>query len=150
MRWRVFAWIRKRWKFIDAFDMERDANELVRSYQDAGYKAFTTNKQQMNRNPRRKTISTTDDVAKANRLYKRFTGKNPPAARKIQIPSFTKAGVVFGTLFGVGYISERDGKPYQHTFRTKSRPLLIASSDGKSVLIVGGRFAFTERGIVDR
>jgi len=31
-----------------------------------------------------------------------------------------------------------------------SRPLLVASPDGKCLMLLGGRFKFTDRGIVDR
>lgn len=61
-------------------------------------------------------------------------------------------GLVVGELDGVLYSTTRDGKreKYIHRFRRKSRPLLAASHDGKTLRIVGGRFEFTEAGIEDR
>lgn len=90
------------------------------------------------------------EIAKAKKLFREFTGDEPANVVKLNVPQI-KAGLAFGQLIQVGYKSARDGKLYRHTFRAnKSRPLLIASSDGKSLLIVGGRYAFTNRGIEDR
>jgi len=63
-----------------------------------------------------------------------------------------KTGLVVGDLDGVLYTTVRDGKTehYQHDFKKGSRPLLAASSDGKSLHILGGEYEFTERGIEDR
>lgn len=91
------------------------------------------------------------EIQKAAKLFEDFTGRAPDGVQKINLPEMPKAGLVFGQLIRVGYRSARDGLLYEHTFRKlKSRPLLIASSDGKTVLIVGGRYAFTDRGIEDR
>ncbi len=86
----------------------------------------------------------------ASRRYRGFTGRAPGALTKIPAPEPFKIGVAFGTLVEVVYQSERDGQLYRHTFRKSSRPLVVASHDGKQVQIVGGRFAFTDRGIVDK
>lgn len=89
------------------------------------------------------------DIAAAKKLYRDFTGHDSASMRQVRIPSLPKAGLVFGQLVQVGYRSARDGQLYRHTFSAKSRPLLIASSDGKQVLIFGGGFTFTDRGIED-
>lgn len=102
-------------------------------------------------NPARETLNhSTKEIGAALRRYKGFTGRKPGPLVKLRIPAPFKIGVAFGTLVEVVYISERDGLHYRHTFRPKSRPLVVASSDGKQVQIVGGRFAFTDRGIVDK
>lgn len=91
------------------------------------------------------------EIEQAAKLYEDFTGRAPESVEKIPLPKMPRAGLVFGQLIRVGYRSARDGLLYEHTFRTlKSRPLLIASSDGKTVLIAGGRYAFTDRGIEDK
>lgn len=91
------------------------------------------------------------DIERAQRLFKDFTGHDSHTVKRVMLKPLPKAGLVFGQLIEVGYRSARDGALYKHTFRSnRSRPLLIASSDGKQVLIVGGRFAFTDRGIVDK
>ncbi len=63
-----------------------------------------------------------------------------------------KTGLVIGELDGVLYSTVRDGKKekYIHEFKRKSRPLLIASSDGDSLHIVGGQYEFTNAGIEDK
>jgi len=57
-----------------------------------------------------------------------------------------------GTCDGVLYTTMRDGvkESYIHKFRKKSRPLLVSSHDGKQIMILGGGYSFTERGIVDK
>jgi len=61
--------------------------------------------------------------------------------------------VVFrvGTVDGILYTTVRDGntEKYIHEFKKKSRPHLAVSHDGKQLFILGGGYAFTERGIVD-
>jgi len=70
---------------------------------------------------------------------------------RVKIPT-PRAGLVVGNLDGVLYTTVRDGQTekYVHKFRRKSRPLLVAGSDGRSLHVVGDRFEFTDRGIVDQ
>jgi hypothetical protein len=67
----------------------------------------------------------------------------------IRVP---RAGLVVGDLDGVLYTTVRDGQTekYVHKFRRKSKPVLVAGSDGRSLHVVGGAFEFTDRGIVDQ
>ena len=55
-------------------------------------------------------------------------------------------------LVGVLYTTVRDGKEekYIHQFKAKDKPLLCVTPDGTQILLVGGAYDFTERGIVDR
>jgi hypothetical protein len=57
-----------------------------------------------------------------------------------------------GNILALEYETVRDGEyeKYRHAFRSKSRPLLAATFDGKQLVIVGGQYLFTERGIVDK
>lgn len=100
------------------------------------------------RNPLR---ATTGQVRQARNLYKDFRGDDPQGLKKVRLPT-PKTGVVIGELDGVLYTTVRDGKTekYIHNFRKNSRPLLIAAHDGTSLHIVGGKYAFESRGIVDR
>ena len=105
-------------------------------------------------NPRkrpRKNPSVRDGLAQASERLQNFSGHKPTEVMRIQERN-TKTGLVIGTLDGLLYTTVRDNKTegYIHRFRRKSRPLLAASSDGKSLKIVGGRFEFTEAGIEDR
>lgn len=90
-------------------------------------------------------------VEQAAQKFRDFTGMEPGKILKVRqlVP---KTGLVIGKLDGVLYTTIRDGKRerYKHAFRDKSRPLLSVSSDGSQLIIVGGRYEFTEAGIEDR
>ena len=60
--------------------------------------------------------------------------------------------LVVGTCDGVLYTTVRDGRKekYIHKFKADDAPLLVVSPDGRQLMLIGGRFRFTERGIVDR
>lgn len=90
------------------------------------------------------------DVDNAIKGYSEFTGMEPGA---VTTAPAQPQGVAFlvGSLDAVCYTTVRDGvtEKYIHRFRKASRPLLASSHDGKSLLILGGGYRFTERGIVD-
>lgn len=89
-------------------------------------------------------------VKRAAKLLTDFSGHAP--SEIVRFPTNDiKEGLVVGSLDGVPYTTIRDGKTehYIHEFKKHARPLLIASSDGRKLGIVGGRFQFTEAGIVD-
>lgn len=90
------------------------------------------------------------NLARAQKLYRDFTGAQGTEVVKMELPKNPREGLVFGELLVIGYRSMRDGKPYAHEFRKSSRPLLVASHDGKQIVIVGGRYIFTDRGIEDK
>ena len=83
-------------------------------------------------------------------MFKDFRGELPGYMDKVRLPR-PKVGLAIGELDGVLYTTVRDGKTekYIHKFKRKSRPLLVSASDGSSLHIVGGKYEFTERGIVD-
>lgn len=91
------------------------------------------------------------EIARAGRLLKNFSGHEPSEILTVDDKNFS-TGLAVGPLLGLAYETVRDGEklPYFHEFRKSSRPLLAASSDGKQLRIVGGRFQFTEAGITDR
>lgn len=97
--------------------------------------------------PLRQSRATLD---KAIRGFSGFTGMDAGAVTTVpQQP----AGVAFliGTLDAVCYTTVRDGKreSYIHRFKKAARPLLASSHDGQQILILGGGYRFTDRGIVD-
>jgi hypothetical protein len=59
--------------------------------------------------------------------------------------------MLIGEVEQIAYNTVRDGKKerYLHKFKASARPLLAASHDGKTLLIIEGDFEFTERGITD-
>ncbi len=96
--------------------------------------------------------ATASEVEKAGALYERFSGHKPESVGKISLDNMPKVGIVIGTLDGVMYTTIRDGveERYIHKFSRRSKPLFVVSPDGKQILVIGGEYDFTERGIVDR
>lgn len=93
---------------------------------------------------------TSRDMRKAVRLYTDFTGEDPKYIDEwtVTVPSHAlKVGMVTGIL----YKAQMDGKTqeFMHEFTGASRPILAASADGRSLLLLGGDYKFTEHGIVD-
>lgn len=90
-------------------------------------------------------------MQEAMQRYEEFSGHRAEQGEKVRI-KVPRAGLVVGELDGVLYTTVRDGETekYVHKFRRKSKPLLVAGSDGRSLHVVGGDYEFTDRGIVDR
>jgi hypothetical protein len=91
------------------------------------------------------------DVDRAADLYERFTGHDPRELGTVSVPELPRVAAVVGECDGVLYTTVRDGKTerYIHEFAARDRPLLCVSPDGRQILLVGGRYRFTEAGIVD-
>lgn len=94
--------------------------------------------------------SSAAELLSAAALYKEFTGMDPESISSVNV-ELPKAVLVIGECDGVLYTAVRDGveESYIHKFRKRSRPLLCVSADGKKLVILGGDYQFTERGIVD-
>ena len=84
-------------------------------------------------------------------LYERFTGHDAEPAGTVTVPALPSVVAVIGPCDFVGYTTVRDGvtEKYIHKFKAADKPLLCVSPDGRQILLVGGNFVFTERGIVD-
>lgn len=105
----------------------------------------------LKRNPSRRKSKNT--LKKAAKLIQDFSGHKAKVLGSVPAPKIPKTAIAIGELLGVAYRTKRDGvvENYFHKFnRRKSRPLLVVSPDGKQLIIVGGQYNFTERGIVDR
>lgn len=91
------------------------------------------------------------EVNEARERYEEFTGHVASHGERVKLPA-PRAGLVIGDLDGVLYTTVRDGQreKYVHRFRQKSKPYLVAGSDGRSLHVLGGDYEFTERGIVDK
>lgn len=91
-------------------------------------------------------------VRQAADLYERFSGHEAESIGRIKAPPMPKVGVAIGELDAVLYTTMRDGKveKYIHKFNAKDKPLLVVSPNGKQILVIGGYYTFTERGIVDK
>lgn len=84
-------------------------------------------------------------------LFQKFTGHNGEIF-SISAPEVPEVMLVVGECDGIMYTTVRDGKTekYLHQFKKTSRPLLLASHDGKMLYLLGGAYDFTDSGIVDR
>lgn len=100
---------------------------------------------------RHNPANATRQIQQAADLFEDFRGEAPHRLTKVKLPN-PKSGLVIGELDGVLYTTTHDGKDesYLHEFKPNSRPLLVSSSDGTSLHIIGGRYGMTDRGIVDK
>lgn len=83
-------------------------------------------------------------------MFADFRGHDADRMQRVKLAN-PKTGLVIGEMDGVLYTAVRDGQEekYIHEFKSKNRPLLVASHDGSSLHIVGGKYEFTDRGIED-
>lgn len=89
-------------------------------------------------------------LSAALRRYEEFTGHRGDSYQEITV-DLPRAALTVGECDGILYTTVRDGEKehYIHRFKKSARPLLAASHNGKQLLLIGGNFEFTERGIVD-
>lgn len=92
------------------------------------------------------------DIRRAARRYTAFTKQRAVKTGTVHVPPLPHAVVAIGYVDAVSYETLREGKlqRFRHAFAKHARPLLCASPDGRRLLMLGGAFRFTERGIVDR
>jgi hypothetical protein len=92
-----------------------------------------------------------NDLERAADLYERFTGHDVSQGQRVQVPELPRVAAVIGECDGVLYTTVRDGQTekYIHKFRKADKPLLCVAPDGRQIQLVGGRYRFTEAGIVD-
>jgi len=95
---------------------------------------------------------TRTEIQKAASRYERFTGHDAENVGHIEIPPLPKVAASIGECDGIMYTTIRDGREerYIHEFKGDAKPLLCVTPDGKQILLVGGKYTFTERGIVDK
>jgi len=89
-------------------------------------------------------------MKEAVELYEDFSGHKAEYYDQIPV-DWMEIGVKVGKCDGVMYETVRDGKTehYIHKFKKTARPVLAASHDGKQLALIGNKFTFSERGIVD-
>lgn len=92
------------------------------------------------------------EFERAARLYRDFSGHEAEPFAEVRAPVAPRVGIVIGYCDGLLYSTVRDGtlERYIHEFAARDRPLFVVSPDGKQLMLYGGNFRFTERGIVDR
>lgn len=89
--------------------------------------------------------------ARVAEIYERFTGAPARESEVIDVPPLPSAVAVLGKIDAIEYTTIREGKreAYRHDFAPEDAPMLCVSPDRRQILLVGGSFAFTDRGIVD-
>jgi len=89
-------------------------------------------------------------VQQACDLFVGFREKQPKKVKVVNV-TIPSAVMVVGHVDAIDYTTTHGRKTvaYRHEFADGSRPLLCASSDGRQLLLLGGRFEFEARGIVD-
>lgn len=90
------------------------------------------------------------DIRSSAALYKGFREEPPQRARRVEF-KVPRAVAVIGQVEFVGYMTTHAGRThlYVHQFATGSRPMLTAGKGRNQVFLIGGRYRFTDRGIVD-
>jgi len=91
-------------------------------------------------------------MSEAARRLSEFVGREIGEFVEVKINPDYDVGYMLGEIPELHYIAERDGEVFhfEHKFKKHSRPLLIVSHDGKQLMIAGGRYNVTDRGITDR
>ena len=99
----------------------------------------------------RPALSKRRDVVQAARLYERFSGHQADEVVRVKAPTMPRVVVNIGEVDFIGYTTVRDGvvERYIHRFAKADKPLLVVAPDGSRIIVLGGRYTFTERGIVD-
>ena len=91
-------------------------------------------------------------VGRAVNIYERFTGHDAELLTEVNVRQLPKVAAAIGMVTAICYSTRRDGKieQYMHEFARVDQPVFAVSPDGKQLLMIGGNYDFTERGIVDR
>ena len=91
-------------------------------------------------------------IAEGGALFREFTGHEPEIVDRVPLPHNPEVLIVIGKCDGIMYTTVRDGvtEKYVHQFKSKARPLFCVTPDGSQLVLLGGEYDFTERGIVDR
>jgi hypothetical protein len=87
-------------------------------------------------------------IPQARRLLQSFSGGAAVKQETIDKPRSFDVGLRIGSIIAIAY-DVGNGDKRIHRFSKSSAPTLIVSSDGKQLAIVGGKYRFTNRGIVD-
>lgn len=92
------------------------------------------------------------NLDRARKLYHDFSGHVPDKLIRVDMPAIPREGVAIGPVTAIIYLTKRDGKDeqYMHRFAKHARPLLAVTHDGRQLLMLGGAYNFTARGIVDK
>jgi hypothetical protein len=89
---------------------------------------------------------------RAAALYQRFTKQKAEPFGYVDMPAAPKAAAIMGYCDAIEYTTQREGtmQLFRHKFHRKDAPLLCVGPTGAPILMVGGVYRWTDRGIVDR
>lgn len=92
-----------------------------------------------------------ENISSAIKRYEAFTESKAGFIDQLKIPTL-KEGFAFGRCDGILYTTVINGKTekFIHEFKHSSRPILASNHDGQFIALVGGKYRFTDRGIVDK
>lgn len=95
-------------------------------------------------------LSSKAEIEQAAALFESFTGHDALDVTEIS-HNFPKTCLQVGKCDGILYSTVRDGvaEKYIHKFKQSARPDFGVSHDGKQLVLIGGKFQFTEAGITD-
>lgn len=101
---------------------------------------------------RRRMVRAPEAVGRAVNIYERFTGHDAEQLTEVNVRALPKVAAAIGMVTAICYSTRRDGKleQYMHEFAKVDQPVFAVSPDGKQLLMIGGNYDFTERGIVDK
>lgn len=92
----------------------------------------------------------TKSQRKAIELFRNFREREPTITREIEI-NIPEQLIVMGHLESIEYKTThgKRAKLYRHEFAKGSRPLLCTGTGKNELLLIGGNYHVTERGVVD-
>lgn len=95
--------------------------------------------------------ASTGGLDKAVNAFRAFSGMEPAGAVPVQVEGVPRVAWVLGELEEVLYNTRRDGKRerYLHTFKSSARPMLAVNAESGQLILFGGDYRVTERGITD-
>lgn len=96
-------------------------------------------------------VKMTRAIRAAIQLFEDFRERRPKRIKVVNV-EWPTAVMVIGHVDEIYYTTTHGKKvvSYRHPFQAGSRPLLCSSADGSQLVLLGGRYKFTDRGIVDR
>jgi len=131
-------------------DAKKQIKQLLKKYHGHGIAVETVKKPdgRYAKNPVPASSRARQNAAAA--LYSDFTGHDADLIERHHV-DWPDTGLTIGKCDGILYETVRDGvtEHYVHRFKKSARPTLGASHDGTTLVLIGGKYRFTERGIVD-
>lgn len=84
-------------------------------------------------------------------MYEAFTGMVGDESMVIEVDELPHSATMIGRLHAVIYDTVRDGEEerYIHKFKNENAPILAIADSGDQILVIGGNYTFTEKGIED-